>query len=74
MSRLRPLPYRKVAKALGALGFRAVRQVGSHVTFEHTDGRRTVVPNHPGADVGPGLLRAILRQLSLSWEEFEKLL
>lgn len=72
MSGLRPLPFRKVSRALGSLGFRPVRQVGSHVTFEHADGRKVTVPNHAAKDLGPGILRAILRQVATSWEEFEK--
>lgn len=74
MSRLRPLPFRKVSRALLALGFRPIRQVGSHVTFEHNDGRKVTAPNHPATDLGPGLVRSILRQVGVSWEEFERLL
>ena len=32
-------------------GFEPKRQVGSHVFFEHPDGRCTVVPFHPGEDL-----------------------
>ena len=52
---LRPLNYRKVAKRLGELRFQPVRQSGSHIIFKHTDGRMTVVSNHPGEDIGRGL-------------------
>lgn len=74
MGGVRPLPFRKVSRALVALGFRPVRQVGSHVTFEHPDGRKVTVPNHPGTDLGPGLVRTILRQANLGWDDFERLL
>jgi predicted RNA binding protein YcfA (HicA-like mRNA interferase family) len=74
MSGLRPLPFRKVSRALIALGFQPIRQVGSHVTIAHADGRKVVVPNHADTDVGRGLLRAILRQVGLTWVEFERLL
>lgn len=67
---LRPLPFRKVHKALLALGFRPVRQRGSHVTFQHHDGRSVTVPNHPGKDVAAGTLRALLRYLEMPFEEF----
>jgi predicted RNA binding protein YcfA (HicA-like mRNA interferase family) len=67
---LRPLSYRKVAKRLGDLGFHPVRQSGSHEIFKHTDGRMTVVPNHPGEDIGRGLLRKIIRDLDVSVNEF----
>jgi predicted RNA binding protein YcfA (HicA-like mRNA interferase family) len=68
--RLRPLPYRKIARALEALGFRPVRQRGSHVFFQHADGRGTIVPNHPGEDVGVGFLRRILKDVRVEAEEF----
>jgi hypothetical protein len=41
---LRPLPFRQVRKALASLGFHPTRQRGSHVTFQHTDGRSVTVP------------------------------
>lgn len=68
--RLRPLTYRKVAKRLEQLGFKKIRQKGSHVFFRHQDGRTTIVPNHPGEDIGKGLLRKIIRDLDISVEEF----
>ena len=64
--RLRPLPYRKVAKRLSDFGFQPVRSRGSHVFFEHDDGRNTVVPNHPGEDIGRGMLRKILRDIDIT--------
>jgi predicted RNA binding protein YcfA (HicA-like mRNA interferase family) len=68
----RPLPFRRVERALLALGFRRVRQRGSHVFFEHRDGRRAIVPHHAGADVKRGTLRAILRAIDVPWAEFER--
>ena len=70
MSRLRPLPFRRVDRALRRLGFSPVRQRGSHVVYAHGDGRLTVVPRHPGEDVGPGLLRRIVADAGVSVEEF----
>ena len=74
MSGLRPVPFRKLNRELLALGFRVVRQRGSHVFYAHPDGRATTVPNHPGEEVGRGLVRAILRDVDVEWSEFEKLL
>lgn len=45
-----------------ALGFVAVRQKGSHVRFEHPDGRKTTVPDHGGKDMPWGLMIKIIRQ------------
>ncbi|MHB8632747.1 MAG: type II toxin-antitoxin system HicA family toxin [Thermoplasmatota archaeon] len=39
-----PLPYRKLAKALGCAGFVPVRRVGSHERWRLTDGRAATVP------------------------------
>ncbi len=63
-----------VIKALFRIGFTIVRQRGSHVFLQHTDGRTTVVPVHTGEIIGPGLLSKILRDTKISREEFRKLL
>ncbi|HLE47207.1 MAG TPA: type II toxin-antitoxin system HicA family toxin [Candidatus Thermoplasmatota archaeon] len=70
--RIGPLPYRKVARALEKAGFRPVRQAGSHVRFQHPDGRGATVPRHPGQDIDPWLLRKILRESGLSVDEFQR--
>ncbi len=55
-----------VIKSLKKHGFVVVRQKGSHVRLRHEDGRVTSVPNHPGQDIGKGLLRKILRDTELT--------
>lgn len=70
MVRLNPLPARKVRRALETLGFQAIRQKGSHVVMRHPDGRTTVVPVHPGEDIGRGLLRKIIKDARVDAEEF----
>lgn len=72
MTRLVPLPYRKVRRALLSLGFVEAGRKGSHVHFRHADGRRTQVPRHAREDIGRGLLREIIRQAGVSVEEFLK--
>jgi predicted RNA binding protein YcfA (HicA-like mRNA interferase family) len=72
--RLKPLPSRKVIKALESLGFKKIRQKGSHVFFKHMDGRATVVPIHKGEDIGRGLLRNIIKDTRLTKEDFLKLI
>ncbi|OLS16928.1 MAG: hypothetical protein HeimC3_37650 [Candidatus Heimdallarchaeota archaeon LC_3] len=54
------------------LGYKPVRQRGSHVFFENSHGRGTVVPNHPGEDIGRGLLRKIIKDLEIEPDEFMK--
>ena len=46
---------------------------GSHAVLKHLDGKTTVVPLHSGETIGPGLLRAILRDVEMSVENFLKL-
>lgn len=70
MSRVGPLPARKVVRALEALGFQVVRQKGSHAMLVHPDGRTTIVPIHPSQEIGPGLLRKIVRDAGVSMEDF----
>jgi predicted RNA binding protein YcfA (HicA-like mRNA interferase family) len=72
VSRLPPVSYRTLEAVLLRLGFRAVRQRGSHVFFRHPDGRTTTVPNHPGRDLARPLLREILRDIELTPEEFRR--
>lgn len=67
---LRP---REVIAILTALGFREVRQRGSHKRFRHPDGRRVTVPVHGSSDTPPSILRLIARQAGLSVEEFKAL-
>ena len=66
------LKARDIMRVLNSLGFDGVRQRGSHIFFQHRDGRTTLVPKHGGEDVGRGLLRQILKEIETSPEEFLK--
>jgi predicted RNA binding protein YcfA (HicA-like mRNA interferase family) len=74
MKRLPTLKAEQAIKALIKAGFVEVRQRGGHVRLKHGDGRVTTVPNHPGQDIGRGLLRKILRDTEISVDELIKLL
>lgn len=67
---LKPLSAKKVLKILSNLGFKIIRQRGSHVILKHSDGRMTVVPIHSKEEIGPGLLLKIIKDAKLSKEEF----
>ena len=67
--RLPTLKAREVVTFLQVLGFKQVRQRGSHKQFRHPDGRVTTVPVHSG-DFSPILLKQILRDIEVSVEEF----
>ena len=72
MTRLPRLKGKEVVRILEKLGFRTLRTRGSHVFLRHSDGRVTTVPVHSGEVIGPGLLRAILRDIEMSVDEFAK--
>ena len=70
MSRLHPVRPREVIRFLERLGFRPVRQRGSHKFFRHPDGRTATVPEHTGEDLGRGILAKILRDAGVKPAEF----
>ena len=61
---------REVCRILEALGFRLARQRGSQMQYRHADGRCTTVPNHPGRDVSPVLLRQVVKDIGLTLDGF----
>lgn len=58
-----------MVRALERAGFAVDRTRGSHVFLKHPDGRASAVPVHARETLGPGLLRAILRDVKLSVDE-----
>ena len=61
MSKLPLLKAKEVIKILYKVGFIFRRQKGSHMFFEHPDGRTTVIPNHPSEQIDRGLLNKIVK-------------
>ena len=59
----------EVIRLLRALGFREVRQRGSHKQFRRADGRATTVPFHKGRDISPSLLRKIARDIGVTVDQ-----
>ncbi len=75
MTKMPQLTAIQLSKIIQKLGFKFLRQSGSHMFFKHDDGRSTIIPNHPGEKIGPGLLLKIIKKdLNLSREDFEKLI
>jgi len=75
MAKLPLISANNLAKVIKKLGFVFIRQEGSHMFFRHNDGRTTVIPNHPGEEIGRGLLLKIIKKdLHITREEFERLL
>ena len=61
----------ELIKFLEFLGFKKIRQKGSHIRLKHEDGRVTTVPVHQGRDIPKGLMRKIIREdLEMSLEDF----
>ena len=71
MGRLAGFRYREIVKRLKRLGFAFDRQAaGRHeIWFTADTGRYTTIPNHP-SDMPEGTLRAILKQVGVTVEEF----
>ena len=63
---------RQVISILKRRGFALDRQSGSHAIFIHPDGRRTTVPIHGKHDLGKGLLRQIMRDAEITFDDIMK--
>jgi len=62
----------EIEKRLIKMGYRVVRQKGSHVIF--SDGKNTFpAPNHGSKDISPGVERQLLKILSMSVDEFRNI-
>lgn len=73
MSKLPVVSGRDVVTALAKVGFRLDRQRGSHMMLVRDNPPTTLsVPDHRELD--RGLLRGLLRQASISPEDFARLL
>ncbi len=67
---INPLPARKVIRALENIGFRKIRQKGSHLFMRHPDGRTTLITIHPGERIGKGMIRKIINDAELTRDEW----
>ena len=74
MSKLPVVSGDETIKALTKIGYRPVRQAGSHVRLHFRDHsrKRLTVPRHK--TIGKGLLKKILRDARLTVDEFRSLL
>jgi predicted RNA binding protein YcfA (HicA-like mRNA interferase family) len=73
MSKPPSITGRLLIRVLLKIGFVHIHGSGSHLFFANPDGRKTTVPVH-GKDIPLGTLRAIIKDLHMSVEEFKKLL
>lgn len=72
MTWLKVINSTKLEKLLLKLGFKKIRQKGSHVFYRHPDGRTTTVPHHSGRDLARPLIKEILREIELSVDEYNE--
>jgi predicted RNA binding protein YcfA (HicA-like mRNA interferase family) len=75
MAKLPVVTARECIRALEQIGFRVIRQRGSHITMrrDNPPGQVTV-PEHKGRDLKPGTLRRVIKDAGLSVDEFRGLL
>ena len=73
MSRLKLVPYRDLARVAEMAGFEWVRRQGSHNTFRSADGRVIVIPDHGSQVIVRPLLRKLIRDMSLTVDEYNRL-
>jgi predicted RNA binding protein YcfA (HicA-like mRNA interferase family) len=74
MSKLPVVDAKTLEKILIELGFKIVRQKGSHRFYRHDDGRYTTIPHHGSDDLGRPLIREILKQVDISNEDYLQIL
>jgi len=67
---IKPLPARKVIRALENIGFQQIRQKGSHLFMRHPDGRTTLIPIHPGEKIGKEMIRKIINDAELTRDKW----
>jgi predicted RNA binding protein YcfA (HicA-like mRNA interferase family) len=73
VSKLPSISGKECIKALEKIGFYQRRQEGSHIIMRRDEPfAQVVVPNH--SEIAKGTLRAIIRDIELSVEEFVLLL
>ena len=72
MSRLPVCSGLEIIKVLTKIGYRVVRQRGSHFRLACSDRMSVTVPNY--LNISRGLLAKILRDAEVSVEEFKNLL
>jgi predicted RNA binding protein YcfA (HicA-like mRNA interferase family) len=74
LPKIPPISPNKLIKILEKEDFKIIRQKGSHIIMINNKKNRIVIPVHPGKDIKPGLIRAILREAGISREKLFKLL
>jgi predicted RNA binding protein YcfA (HicA-like mRNA interferase family) len=85
VSKLKPIDYERVVKALVSIGYVVINQKGSHIVMRLADKQKyvslygcrkneamVVIPAHK--PLGKGMVRTIIREVDLSIDEFKNLI
>ena len=72
MTRLKVIDSTKLEKLLLKLGFKKIRQKGSHAFYRHPDSRTTTILHHSRRDLARPLIKEILREIELSVDEYNE--
>ncbi|MFH1390855.1 MAG: type II toxin-antitoxin system HicA family toxin [Candidatus Diapherotrites archaeon] len=73
MPKLKALSPKQLVKIIENLGYKFLRQKGSHATYVSPEKRIVVIPIHSGKKIDRGLLLKIIKkELKITREEFEK--
>lgn len=62
---------KEMVKVLERVGYRVVRQRGSHIRMRHSKKRSVSIPNHK--ELGVGLTLKILKDAEITVTEFKKI-
>jgi predicted RNA binding protein YcfA (HicA-like mRNA interferase family) len=74
LTRLKIINSTKLEKLLLKLGFKKIRQKGSHAFYKHPDGRTTTILHQSVRDLARPLIKEILREIELSVDEYNEYL
>lgn len=73
MKKLKPIRYDELARKLQRAGYFAIRK-SKHVIYFNPRGQITIpIPHKHSRDVRVGLLKAIIKEMRISNEDFNKL-
>jgi predicted RNA binding protein YcfA (HicA-like mRNA interferase family) len=65
------LKFKQVVSALNHFGYYEKRQRGSHIIFENSEGKITVVPKHTNGEVMTGTVLKICKDIDIPYNTFK---
>jgi predicted RNA binding protein YcfA (HicA-like mRNA interferase family) len=71
MTRLPRVTAQEIIRILERRGFTLARQSGSHKIFKNKIGKRVTVPFHSGKTLHPKVLKSIIEDADISFDEFK---